>query len=75
MDMETLYAQMERLSAGQLKDVQSFIKRMPYKREGRPPTAEEREKVIAYIQQAIAAAEEDDNPGLRRLREEGYLGD
>ncbi len=76
MDIEALLEQMAALAPEQLEALQQFIAQQPYKQAGRPPTAEERDRVMAAIQDALLnAPDEEENPGLARLRQDGYLTD
>lgn len=74
-DLNVLYVQMACLTESQLAELQRFINSQPYKREGRAPTPAERDRVIAAIKGAIAEAPsyEEQNPGLQKLRDAGYL--
>ena len=73
--IDDLFAQMERLAPEQIIAIQQFIQSQPYKQEGRPPTDYERNAVIRVIEDALNNAPPEENTGLQRLEESGYLDD
>lgn len=56
MTIDNLLRQVERLPLAQLEKIRKYIAARPYKLEGRPPTAEEQDEVIAAIQSFIQQA-------------------
>jgi hypothetical protein len=76
MNIHDLLNLMADLDAQQLEHIKQFIDEHPYKLEGRPPTAQERDEILREIQITISnMPPPEENLGLQRLRELGFIPD